>query len=62
MDDRLRGRNQLDAALGESTGSPMHVGVGEDGDQAGQILMVAKADWKRARFPACVFRGAPQGR
>lgn len=61
MDDRLRCRNQLDAALGQPTGSPGHVGVGEDGDQAEQILMVANADGKRAGFPARVFRGAPQG-
>lgn len=61
MDDRLRRRNQLDATLGQPTGSLGHMRVGKDGDQAGQILMVANADWKRTRFPACVFQRAPQG-
>ena len=37
MDDRLRRRNQLDATLGQPTGSLGHMRVGKDGDQAGQI-------------------------
>lgn len=61
MDDRLRRRNQLDATLGQPTGSLGHVRVGKDGDQAGQILMVANADGERMRLPACVFRRPPRG-
>jgi hypothetical protein len=37
------------------------VGVGENGDHAEQILIVANAEGKRTRFPACVFPVAPQG-
>ena len=61
MDDRLRCRNQLDATLGQPMGSLGHMRVGKDGDQAGQILMVANADGKRPCLPACVFRGPPRG-
>jgi len=37
MDNRLGSRDQLDAVLGQPAGSPGHVGVGEDGDQAGRF-------------------------
>jgi len=37
MDNRLGCRDQLDAALGQPAGAPGHVGVGEDGDQAGRF-------------------------
>ena len=60
MDDPLRCRNQLDATLGQPAGSLGHMRVGKDGDQAGQILMVANAEGKKRRFSACL-PGARRG-
>lgn len=37
MNYRLGSRDQFDAALGQPAGSPGHVGVGEEGDQAGRF-------------------------
>jgi hypothetical protein len=37
MDNPLGSHDQLDAARGQPAGSPGHVGVGEDGDQAGRF-------------------------
>jgi hypothetical protein len=55
MDDRLRCRDHLDAVLGQPTGSLGQVGVGEDGDQGRQILMVANAGEESRPSSARVF-------